>query len=222
MTAQVEAVVFDYGGVLTTPMRGSIRAWQSAEGIDPSTFTNTLRAWLGRNAPRGTPLHRLETGELDTDEFDVLLAAELRTLDGGPVVAEGLLSRLFAGTEQEQASWQLVRDLKTAGVRVALLSNSWGNRYPREEIDALFDPVVISGEIGQRKPDAAIFELLLDKLGTAPGAAVLVDDAEPNILGAEAVGMRGILHADPATTRRALAALVPGLDPEPLPHRSDQ
>jgi putative hydrolase of the HAD superfamily len=105
----------------------------------------------------------------------------------------------------------LVEDLRAAGVRVALLSNSWGNTYPRERIDALFDPVVISGEVGLRKPHAAIFELALERLGVPAEQAVFVDDAEPNLLGARAVGMTAIQHTDTAATRAALAELVPAL-----------
>jgi putative hydrolase of the HAD superfamily len=94
---------------------------------------------------------------------------------------------------------------------VGLLSNSWGNTYPRERIDALLDPVVISGEVGLRKPHAAIFELALERLGVPADRVLFIDDAEPNILGARAVGLQALLHADAATTRAALAALIPTL-----------
>lgn len=207
------AVVLDYGGVMTTPTADSITAWLTADGIDPRSFSRTLRAWLSRDAPAGTPVHRLETGELTVDRFEELLAAELVTRDGSPVVAEGVLGRLFAGMRVEEAMFELVADLRALGVRVGLLSNSWGSTYPRERIAAAFDHVVISGEVGLRKPQAEIYRLSLDGLGVAPDQAVFVDDAEPNLVGALAVGLRTILHSDPATTRAELAALVPGLRP---------
>ncbi|HYO20691.1 MAG TPA: hypothetical protein VES02_18705, partial [Dermatophilaceae bacterium] len=68
-TASVDVAVFDYGGVLTTPMSGSIAAWLDRDGIDPASFSRTLKAWLSRSAPDGTPIHRLETGELSSAEF---------------------------------------------------------------------------------------------------------------------------------------------------------
>ncbi|MDF0531278.1 HAD-IA family hydrolase [Tsukamurella sp. 8F] len=216
MTA-VEAVVFDYGGVLTGPMRDTIAGFIATEGIDPASFTEALRAWLSRSAPEGTPVHLLETGELAPAEFDVLLAGRLRRIDGKPVVAEGLLGRLFAGTVDDAAMWALAQELVAQDVRVALLSNSWGNRYPRGRLDALFDPVVISEEVGLRKPRADSFEYTLRALGTAsdgvayadaPERVAFVDDAQPNIDGAEAVGMRGVLHTGAPTTRAALAALL--------------
>jgi putative hydrolase of the HAD superfamily len=72
---------------------------------------------------------------------------------------------------------------------------------------------VISDEVGLRKPDPAIFELVLRRLRLPASAAVFVDDAEPNLDGARAVGLRTVLHQDAARTRAALAALVPALDP---------
>jgi epoxide hydrolase-like predicted phosphatase len=213
---RVDAVVFDFGGVLTNPVRDSIAAWLEADGIEPASFSRTLKAWLSREAAEGTPIHRLETGELTVEEFDILLAAELTTVNGGPVRPVGVLARLFAGMRPDPEMFALAEDLRDVGVRVALLSNSWGNTYPRERIDALFDPVVISGEVGLRKPLAPIYQLALERLDVPAGRVLFVDDAEPNVLGARAVGMRALLHADAAATRAALADLVHDLPRRPL------
>ncbi|MEP9384174.1 HAD family phosphatase [Nocardioides sp. KR10-350] len=207
----VGAVVFDYGGVLTTPVADSIAAWLEADGIEPESFSAVLKEWLGRNAEDGTPIHRLELGELPMPEFDALLAARLRTHDGSPVDPVGVLGRLFRGMRPDPAMWALAEELRAAGVRVALLSNSWGNTYPRDRIDALFDPIVISGEVGLRKPDPAIYDLVLDRLGLAAEECVFVDDAEPNVIGAREAGMHGLLHTEPSATRVALAELLPAL-----------
>lgn len=209
----IDAVVFDYGGVLTTPLRDSIAAWQAADGIDPASFTRVLKAWLSRSAPPGTPIHRLEMGTLSVAEFDALLAQELTTVDGRPINPVGLLSRLFAGMRPEPAMFALAEELRGLGVAVGLLSNSWGNHYPRDRIDPLFDPVVISDEVGLRKPWAPIYELALSRLGLPPHRVLFIDDAEANVEGARAVGMPALRHTDPATTRAELARLVPGLRP---------
>ncbi|MDI3409224.1 HAD family hydrolase [Streptomyces cavernicola] len=207
----VDAVVFDFGGVLTGPVRDSIDAWLARDGIDPASFSRTLKAWLARDAPDGTPIHRLETGELSSAEFDALLAAELSTVDGRPVDPVGVLARLFAELREDEAMFDLAAELRRLGVRVGLLSNSWGDIYPRERLEALFDPLVISAEVGLRKPHAAIFELTLERLRLPASRVVFIDDAEPNVLGARAVGLRALLHTDAAATRAALAKLVPGL-----------
>jgi len=134
-------------------------------------------------------------------------------VDGRPVDPVGLLSRLFAGMRPEPAMFALAEELRSLGVAVALLSNSWGNSYPRDRIDSLFDPVVISGEVGLRKPWAPIYELTLSRLGLPAQRVLFVDDAVPNVEGARAVGMPALRHTDPATTRAELARLIPGLRP---------
>jgi epoxide hydrolase-like predicted phosphatase len=208
-TVSVDAVVFDYGGVLTTPVRDSISAWLDRDAIDPASFSRTLKAWLARSGPDDTPIRRLELGELSIAEFDVLLAAELVGKDGGAVAAEGLLNSLFAEMRPDEVMFELVQDLKNAGVRVALLSNSWGNTYSRDRIDALFDVVVISGEVGMRKPNSDIFAHVLDRLDVRPEHVIFIDDAAPNTEGAAGLGMRTVLHTDADLTRKKLAQLVP-------------
>lgn len=210
---EIDAVLFDYGGVLTGPVKHSISGWLAADAIEPESFSRTLRAWLSRDAEDGTPIHRLEIGELTIPEFEALLAAELRTVDGRAVVPEGILGRLFAGMKPDPAMFALVEELRATGMRVGLLSNSWGNTYPRARIDALLDPVVISGEVGLRKPDAAIYELALDRLGVPADRVLFIDDADPNVRGARASGLRALLHVDHRSTRSALAELVPELNP---------
>jgi epoxide hydrolase-like predicted phosphatase len=217
----VDAVLFDYGGVLTNPVVDSIRAWQSADGIDPDSFSRVLKAWLSRDAPEGTPIHRLETGDLAVEEFDAILAADLVRHDGGRVEPRGLLTRLFAGMRPDRAMFDLAAQLRDAGLRVGIVSNSWGNTYPREQIDALFDPVVISCEVGLRKPKPAIFHAALDRLDLPAHRVAFVDDAEPNVLGARAVGLHAIHHVDPATTRAALAALAPAISTDSSQQRSN-
>lgn len=209
----VDAVLFDYGGVMTSPVGEAIRAWHATDGIDPASFSRTLKAWLSRTVDWETPIHRLETGELSVAEFEELFAAELTTVEGTAPAAEGLLGRMFAEMRPDPAMFTLVEELRGCGLRVGLLSNSWGNTYPRKRIDALFDPVVISGEIGLRKPQAEIYAHAVERLGVPADRVVFVDDAEPNVLGARATGLRGLLHTSPQATRAALAALVPTLAP---------
>ncbi|MHA6799187.1 HAD family hydrolase [Bounagaea algeriensis] len=221
--ATIHAVVFDYGGVLTTPGRSAIAEWTEQERIDPGTFSAVLKAWLSRRASTGTPVHRLETGELDLAGFNRELAAQLRTVDGGPVAPEGLIERMFARMRPVPAMYELVRALPRHGVRTALLSNSWGNPYP-QELRELFDFAVISGEIGLRKPDPEIYRRTLARLALRPEHIVFVDDAEPNTEAARKLGMHTITHTDADVTRRELAGFVPAIaaDTPPLPQEHPQ
>jgi putative hydrolase of the HAD superfamily len=152
-------------------------------------------------------VHALERGEFAVPDFERELAARLRTHEGRPVEAEGLLARMFAGFEREPAMVGVVRRARSAGLRTALLSNSWGLDYPREGWDELFDAVVISGEVGMRKPEPRIYRHTAARLGVEPSECVFVDDLRPNVVGAVDVGMVGVHHITPDDTVLELEAL---------------
>ena len=205
----VDAVVFDYGGVLTSAVRDTTARWLAADTIDETSFATVMREWMARDAVDGSPVHRLETGELNGAEFEIEFAARLRTTSGGQVVAEGLLARMFAGMRPDPAMFALLAELRDL-VKVAVLSNSWANTYP-DNLAELVDAVVISGEVGLRKPDPKIYRLVLDQLGLPAQACVFIDDAPVNLDAATALGMTAIRHRDAATTRAELAVLIPNL-----------
>jgi putative hydrolase of the HAD superfamily len=204
---RVRALVVDYGGVLTTPVRDSLAAWLAADDVVPESFSIVLKEWLGRAAVAGSPIHRLETGDLAGPAFERLLARRLRTRLGRPVEAFGLLDRMFAGMAIDPGMVDLLRAARAAGIRTALLSNSWANQYPTELIAELCDVTVISSDVGLRKPHPEIFRLALTRLDVPAAAAIFLDDAEPNVFGARSVGMSAVVHRDVATTRCAVADL---------------
>jgi epoxide hydrolase-like predicted phosphatase len=141
-----------------------------------------------------SPVHRLERGEIDAADFEGQLAAEL-AVRGAPVPPGGLLRRLLAGlTELDPRMLDLLRRARAAGLRTALLSNSWGDHYPEQLWQGLFDAVVISGRVGMRKPEPEIFRFTARQLDLPPAGCVMVDDLPHNITGAVAVGMVGVLH----------------------------
>ena len=195
-SARPHGLVVDWGGVLTTGIGDAFGAWAAAEGIDYGHYLAVLKTWIGPDAvdPATNPMHALERGELEVPDFEQRLAQALSE-HGSRVRAEGLLRRMFAGLElAEESMVGLVRRAKAAGLRTALLSNSWGNDYPREGWDTMFDAVVISGEVGMRKPEHRIYHHVLERLGLSPSEAVMVDDLQPNLAAAVEVGMVGVLH----------------------------
>jgi putative hydrolase of the HAD superfamily len=205
-------VITDWGGVMTNPLLETVRAWIEADGIDFDRYLTVMRAWVSA-AYDGTgevnPIHALERGECSDAEFERLLAAELVRRDGAPVPPDGLLSRMFAASVYPEAMQHLLRAVRAAGVRTALLSNSWGfGDYPRHLFPELFDVVVLSGEVGMRKPEERIFQHAAGLLGLAPDECVFIDDIQANMLAAEETGMLGILHVTPAETARQLAGLL--------------
>jgi putative hydrolase of the HAD superfamily len=198
----VKAVITDWGGVLTSPLADAVAQWIAADRIDAGHYKNVMRAWVKQayDGAGTNPIHGLEDGSLPVDEFERRLAAELLTVDGGPVEAAGLVARMFAAFSPVEPMYDALRAARAAGARTALLSNSWGNEYPRDLFADLFDAVVISAEVGMRKPDERIFRHALELLGLDAGDCVFIDDIEHNIRAAEALGIRGILHTDPDTT----------------------
>ena len=171
-----------------------------------------IRPWLKQAygaVGDSSPVHALERGECEHEEFERLLADRLVRFDGRPVVAAGLLDRMFAGSIMESAMRELMRALREAGVRTALLSNSWGGTgYPRDLFPEMFDVVVISSEVGMRKPEEKIFRHAAALLGLEPEECVFIDDIEANVLAAEAVGLVGVHHREPSGTAERLGELL--------------
>ena len=194
----------DWGGVLTTPILTAVRAWIDTDEIDWEVYRSVMKSWIveAYDTDGGAnPVYALERGECTPAEFERQLAAALIRVDGGAVVAEGLLQRMFAASVPVPAMYEIIRALRTAGFSTALLSNSWGgDEYPRADFPALFDAVVISGECGMRKPEPEIFQHAADLLGLAPEQCIFIDDIEANITAAQACGMTGVHHVEAAQT----------------------
>lgn len=210
-----EGLLIDFGGVLTSPVTHSFRAFCEAEGL-PSELVKEAFVEAYRSADGEGIVARLEVGELDAGEFGRLLCGVIENKTGVQVDEQGLIGRLFAGVELDERMLGAVQRLRESGARTCLLSNSWGESgYPRERFDALFDAVVISSEVGMRKPDPRIFAHAVEQIGLAPEACVFVDDLDHNARAAEALGIVGVVHRRAQETLERLAALF-ALDPRTL------
>jgi len=210
--AQLRGVITDWGGVLTTPILTTVQAWIQADSIDWDSYRTVMRSWVfdayGPDASQN-PVHALERGECSGAEFEQMLAAQLLRTDGGVVTAEGILQRMFAASTSVPAMYDMIRTVRGAGFRTGLLSNSWGcDEYPRADFPGLFDTVVLSGEVGMRKPEAAIFQHAADTLGLDPRECVFIDDVEANVAAATVCGMTAVHHSDPVSTAAALQELL--------------
>jgi putative hydrolase of the HAD superfamily len=196
---------------MTNPIGDTVSAWLIAEGIDRASYVAIMRRWVRPAYADGSganPVHALERGECTSEEFERALASELVLITGGPVASPGLLARMFAGSTLDTAMVGLFRRLRAGGVPTGMLSNSWGGGYPRELFPELFDAVVISSEVGMRKPEQRIFRHAADLLGLAPSECIFIDDIEANVVAAEQLGFTGILHAGPDSTGERVAELL--------------
>jgi epoxide hydrolase-like predicted phosphatase len=211
----VDAVIFDLGGVLSKSGRPSDIARRYPDH-DPDRVLAILMGDYGTDGDH--PWHRLERGEISLDEHrrltaELLTAAGIEPAAPRPTTGDG---RRFS-FEVNIPVVELVHDLRTHGVRLGVLTNNvrefrplWWDMLP---FDELFDDVVDSHEVGLRKPDPAVYQLALARLGAEAGRTAFLDDVRSNVAAAEAVGMVGVLvETDPrpaVATVRALAGLLP-------------
>ena len=193
-------LLVDFGGVLTTDVFTSFQKFCDAEGLMPDTVRDRfLKDPLAREL-----LADLETGKLTEEEFEPKFAAVLEVER-----SEGLIDRLFGGMHADHAMLDAVRTAKRNGVRTGLVSNSWGaGRYDRSAFPELFDGVVISGEVGMRKPDPRIYALGAESIDLPPEACVFVDDLAGNLKPAREIGMATVHHVRAEDTIRELEQIL--------------
>jgi epoxide hydrolase-like predicted phosphatase len=203
---EIDAALFDFGGVLVH--EGSVNDFaRLAPHADPA---EVLRHAIGPyHEDHDHPWHRVERGELDMAEWYTLTVAALAEA-GIDVVIPTSGSVLFTPNEPVV---EAVREVRAAGGRTAVVTNNvrelsqtWRPVLP---LDELFDTIVDSCEVGLRKPNPAIYLLAVERLGVPPERAVLLDDIESNLRGAEAAGLRAIhVEPDPTAAVEALRALL--------------
>jgi putative hydrolase of the HAD superfamily len=187
------ALILDYGEVLSHPMRpGGMSLLASQLGVPESEMTQVY--WRHRRD--------YDLG-LPAAEYWALVAQEL-----GTTLDEGLLAALItvdvdSWTDYRDEMWTLAETFRQRGGRLALLSNGVPEIVARIRADrdlaALFDTQVISFEVGLAKPEPEIYRIVLDRIGTAPAAALFVDDRLENIetareLGIQAAHFTGNVH----------------------------
>ncbi len=192
-------LLVDFGGVLTSSPFASFQRFCAGEGLDEDAVIARLRA----DAAARELVYALETGELSEPEF------EARFGDALGVAPEQLLDRLFAGYAPDEPMLAAVARARRAGIRTGLISNSWGTRrYDRALLAELFDGVVISGEVGMRKPTQDIYVLGARQVGLSPEECVFVDDLPVNLEPAAELGMATVHHVQAEDTIAALERLL--------------
>jgi epoxide hydrolase-like predicted phosphatase len=198
----VRGLLVDFGGVLTTNVFESFRAFCADEGLDPDTIKGLFRE--DRRALEA--VRALERGELTEDGFGERFG-DLLELD--PHRRAGLVERMFSHVSPDEEMLEALRRARAQGIRTGLISNSMGaGRYDRSTFPELFDGVVISGDEGMHKPQPEIYELGCERVGLAAAECVFVDDLRENCEGAEAVGMTAVLHRGPDRTLPRLEELL--------------
>jgi putative hydrolase of the HAD superfamily len=192
--------MFDFGGVLTTPVWDSFAAFCRTEGLEPDAIKK-----LFKTDPEALEdLRKLEVGEMSEYDFEAIFGKRLGLADPA-----GLIDSMFSGMQPEPEMVEAVRQIRQAGLKTGLVSNSWStDHYDRELLMELFDVTVISAEVRMHKPQPEIYRLAAKRLEVDPAECIFVDDLKENCEGAEAVGMTAIQHRSVSETIARLTELT--------------
>lgn len=182
----IKAFIFDFGGVLVrTEDYRPRHAWDERLGLPTGSVEQAVHysdIWIQAQSGRITPTaYWQEVAErlrLNPDDMAVFCRD------------------YFSGDSLNHTLVTLVRDLREKKYRTALLSNDTAQLEGRLRdygLYDLFDPVLISAQVGLMKPDPAIYHMMLQRLGVAPHEAVFIDDSPANVQGAQPLGIHTIL-----------------------------
>lgn len=209
----IEAVVSDFGGVLTTPLTDSFLALQDAHGVSGEDFGAAMRA-AAEAGDGEIPLFKLERGDITEAEFLETLRDGLEPRLGHRPELRRFREIFFAALDPNEPMIELMRECKRGGRRMAMLTNNvqeweplWRTMLP---VDEIFETVVDSGYVGYRKPERQIYEITLERLALPASACLFVDDLEVNCEAARELGFNTVHYraADQAAAeiRAALGA----------------
>jgi putative hydrolase of the HAD superfamily len=185
--APAKVLLIDFGGVLTSNVFAGFERFCLSEGLAPSRFLDVLR----EKPEAARLLVAVEEGRIGDDEF----ARGIAPLLGPSVAHRGLVDRLTGNLERDEPMLAAVGELRDQGVTTVLVSNSLGySAYEGYELESRFDHVVISGDVGKRKPSRRIYRMAMELADATPERSVFVDDFARNIAAAERLGIEAILH----------------------------
>jgi epoxide hydrolase-like predicted phosphatase len=210
---KIEAVVSDFGGVLTTPLMGSFMALQDAHGVSVEDFGEAMRTAAEKEGGE-IPLYKLERGEITEPEFLEILRDGLEPRLGHRPELQRFRHVFFDALHPNEPMIDLMRECRRAGHRMAMLTNNvqeweplWRTMLP---VDEIFELVIDSGWVGYRKPERQIYEITVERLGLPASACLFVDDLEVNCEAATDLGFTAVHYRDPeqaiAEVRAALAS----------------
>jgi epoxide hydrolase-like predicted phosphatase len=192
--SRIEAVISDFGGVLTSPLVDSFAAMQDDSGIPMAALGEAMAALTERTGVN--PLFELETGRMTEAAFLSDLDGELSAKLGRDVHMHDFGERYFGYLEPNETLIEYMRGLRDRGYKLAICTNNvreWEQRWRAMlPVDEIFDVVVDSAFVGSRKPEPKIYEVTLERLGVPAGGALLVDDIEINCDAAHALGIRSV------------------------------
>jgi putative hydrolase of the HAD superfamily len=201
----VQAVLWDFGGVLSSSPFDAFARYEEANGLEPGLIRR-----LNATNPDTNAWARLERSEVTAEEFASLFEAEAAAAGASVDGAKVLLAL------KGELRPQMVEALRRchARLKTGLLTNNFvtgpaeGAEDPRDQVLDLFDAVIESSRVGCRKPDPRFYEIACEALDIDPRRAVFLDDLGINLKPARAMGMHTIKVESPDQALAELEAVV--------------
>jgi putative hydrolase of the HAD superfamily len=191
------ALLIDFGGVLTSDVGDAFDTYARTAGLPDGALPTLLR----EDSAANSMFVGFEVGRVSQAEFEPAFAERLTARFGVEVEAEGLVRGLTAALSPDLEMIAVLRRIRAAGVPVAIVSNSFGmEAYDGYELEAIADLVVISAELGVRKPSRRIYRHAAAALAVDTASCLFVDDLELNLAGAKRLGMAVLHHRLTAET----------------------
>jgi len=210
--AEIRAVLWDFGGVITTSPFDAFNRYEEARGL-PLNFIRQVNA---RN-PDGNAWARLERDEVDAAGFDMLFAAEAAELGHAlqgrevlPLLSGDVRPRMVAALDACRAAGYTLGCI-TNNARIGHGAGMAGSENQSAEIAAIlarFDHVIESSKAGLRKPDPRIYHLMCETIAIPPHECVYLDDLGINCKPAAALGMQAIKVTTEAQALQDLGKLL--------------
>ena len=193
-SSRIEGIVSDFGGVLTSALLDSFVGVLDLSGVSFEELGKAMAALAERDG--SNPLFELETGRLSEARFMGSISDELSAQRGSRVELAGFGERYFRHLKPNEHMIEYMRGLHERGYKLAICTNNvreWEARWRAMlPVDEIFDVVVDSAFVGARKPEREIYEITLERLGTAPEATLFIDDVEINCQAAQQLGIEAI------------------------------
>ena len=210
---EIDAVLWDYGGVFTPSPFDAAHAYARSQGVDPDALVRVVFGSYGADTEHAW--HRLERGELSFADALTEIGSEAEAAGMRFDIGE-MFGAMAADDIDRTVVLDYVRSLRAVGIRNAIVTNNireYGDTWRRRlAVDTLFDAVIDSCVEGIRKPNPAIYFTALERVGvTETSRAVFLDDFEPNVVAARSLGLHGIVvGSDPRVALAELDALLAG------------
>jgi len=209
---ELDAAIFDLGGVLTTPILESFAGFEAEIGLEPGALMKAFADHYKRQDGEAD-FHLLETGQITEAEYYRRLGVRVGEMGGTmPIGADPveIRKKLWGKIKPNQEMIDAAKKIREH-YKVGLLTNNvkewggWRDLYPTD----LFQVVIDSSEVGIRKPDPAIYHLACERLRVDPARAAFVDDIETNVEGARAFGLVAIKFTTTGEVLEKLRPLFP-------------